>query len=126
MPTEEIYAGAKFTVKGWTENDSCKVLEFLEKLEENNNTDAERLYNLILTVADEGMTHNKQHVRPLGGKIFEFKGTKTGRIAFFYDKGNLIICSHGFSGKSGSEKKFIKKQTKKANRIRDDYFDEVR
>jgi nickel-dependent lactate racemase len=126
MPTEEIYAGRKFAVQGWVDNEKLLIREFLDELAENRDGDAERLRNLIVRVADEGVTHNQQHVRPLDTNIFEFKGSRTGRILFFYDKGQLIICSHGFKGKSGNEMKRIAKEIRKANRIREDYFDEKR
>lgn len=125
MPTEEIYAGSVFRVSGWIENDACQVLDFLDELEENGDSDQARLLYLIQKMADHGIIRNKQQVRPLDESIFEFKAPNTGRILFFYDKGHLIICSHGFSGKKGNEKKFIERQIKKANRIREDYFDEV-
>lgn len=125
MPTEEIYAGSVFRVSGWIENDACQVLDFLDELEENGDSDQARLLYLIQKMADHGIIRNKQQVRPLDENIFEFKAPNTGRILFFYDKGHLIICSHGFSGKKGNEKKFIERQIKKANRIRKDYFDEV-
>ncbi len=76
-------------------------------------------------MADKGVILNKKQVRPLGDKIYEFKAPNTARILFFYDKGRLIICSHGFSGKSGNEKKLIQKQIKRAKRIREEYFKEV-
>lgn len=126
MPTEEIYVGRAFAVRGWVENGKCQVIEFLEKLADDGDSDAERLYNLITRIADEGITFNQRHVRPLDDNIFEFKAPNTGRILFFYDKGNLIICAFGFTGKKGNENKFIAKQIKKASRIRDDYFDERR
>ena len=125
MPTEQIYQGAKFEVRGWIENDECQVVEFLAELEANGDSDAVRLNNLIVRTADEGIINfNKQHIRPLDDNIFEFKAPNTGRILFFYDKNRLIICAHGMTGKKGSEDKFIKRQIKKANRIRDDYFAE--
>ena len=125
MPTEKIYAGSSFEVRGWVENDTCQVLEFLDELEENGDSDAERLYNLITRIADHGITHNKRHVRPLDNDIFEFKAPNTGRILFFYDKGRLIVCSHGFTGKKGNEQRFIAKQIEKAVSIKEKYFDEA-
>lgn len=126
MPTAEIYTGRKFAVRGWVDNGTLLIREFLEELAANRDGDAERLRNLITRVADEGVSHNHHHVRPLDSNIFEFKGSRTGRILFFYDKGQLIICSHGFKGKSGNEQKRIAKEIKKANRIREDYFEERR
>ncbi len=126
MPTEEIYTGKVFKVSGWSENGECQVLEFITELANNGDSDAERLYNLIKRIADEGQTQNQRHIRSLDDDIFEFKAPNTGRILFFYDKGHLIICAYGFTGKKGNEQKFIAKQKKKASRIRDDYFDETR
>jgi hypothetical protein len=108
------------------ENEQCLVLDFLEELEANGDTDSVRLNNLILQTADYGVRHNKKHIRSLGDDIYEFKAPNTGRILFFYDKNRLIICAHGFTGKKGSEDKFIKTQIKKAERIKDDYFAEKR
>lgn len=124
MPAEEFYVGAKFTIKVWVENDTCEVLNFLDELNANGDSDYERLYYLIEKMANNGIILNKRHVRPLEDDIFEFKAPNTGRILFFYDKGHLIICSHGFTGKKGSEKKFIAKQNKKAVSIKEKYFDE--
>lgn len=124
MPTEEIYKGTKFEIRSWVENDSIIVLDFLEELAANGDLDAERLYNLMTNTADEGVTKNKKHIRPLGDKIFEFKAPHTGRIAFFYDKNQLIICTHGFTGKKGSEGKFIQRQIKKATAVKKAYFKE--
>src|SRR5437763_6064702 len=123
MPIEEIYKGRKFSVVGWVENGKLLVREFLDELAANGNSDAERLRNLIQRTADEGPTHNQRQMRQLDDHIFEFKAPNTGRILFFYDEGQLIICSHGFTGKSGSEQKKIAKAISKANRIRDDYLD---
>lgn len=124
MPTEKIYKGKVFEVKGWIENDSCLVLEFLEELSANGDSDAERLFNLMIRVADNGITYNQRHMRRLSNNIYEFKAPNTGRILFFYDKNSLIICSHGFTGKKGNEDKFIKGQIGIAERIRRDYFKE--
>ncbi len=125
MPSQIIYAGAVFIVKGWVENGRCQVLDLLEELEKQGDTDAIRLFNLIKRIADHGITHNRHHVRPLDEHIFEFKAPNTGRILFFFDRGRLIVCEHGFRGKKGDEDRFIKKQIKKVIRIREDYLDEA-
>jgi hypothetical protein len=125
MPTAEIYAGAKFTVKGWVENDACQVLDFLKELIVNGDKDGTRLLALIKRTAEYGVEKNKRKIRALENEIYEFKAHNTGRILFFYAKGQLIICSHGFTGKKGGEKKFIKKQIEKAVQIKDKYFAET-
>lgn len=124
MPTEELYRGTQFVVRAWIENGVCPVMQFLEELNRNGNSDAKRLFNLITRVADNGMTHNKQHVRSLEDGILEFKAPNTARILFFYDciKGTLIICTHGFTGKRGAGNKNIPREIEKAKKIREDYL----
>jgi len=124
MPTERIYKGAKFEIRSWVEDDSIIVLDFLEELAENGDSDAVRLNGLMIRTADNGVTNNIRHIRSLGDDIYEFKAPNTGRIMFFYDKNRLIICAHGFTGKKGNEDKFIKRQIKKAVGIKEDYFRE--
>ncbi len=125
MPTEEIYGGRKFTVKGWVEKDNCQVLAFLRELIANGDKDGTRLFDLIKRTADHGVEKNKRKIRQLSKGIYEFKAYSTGRILFFYYEGQLIICSHGFTGKKGSSQKFINKQIKKAEKIKAEYFKEV-
>lgn len=125
MPIEEIYTGRKFTVKGWKENETCQVLELIKELVGNGDKDGTRLFNLIKRTADHGVQKNKRKIRSLDDGIFEFKAHNTARILFFYDKDQLIICSHGFTGKKGNEAKFINRQIKIAKQIKDNYFAEV-
>ena len=125
MPTEILVEGPHFTIHGWVGADGkCQVLGFLEKLEEDSDADYDRLLYLINRTATNGVPTNIRQVRSLDDEIYEFKGNGTARIFFFYDKGRLIICSHGFAGKKGSEKKFIKEQKAKAVRVRKNYFAE--
>lgn len=126
MPTQEIYQGKLFEVRGWVDGDSCLALDFLRELAKSGDSDAERLFYLIKRTADEGVLQNNRHVRSLGDGIFEFKAPNTARICFFYDKDvrSLIICTHGFTGKKGNEKKYIQRQIEKAVKIKKDYFGE--
>ena len=127
MPTVEIDRGRRFEIRAWSDDgENVPLLDFLDKLKAAGNSDYFRLLGLISRTANEGVSGNKQHVRSLGDDIFEFKAKENAsRILFFYDKGRLIICSHGFSGKKGSEKKYIGRQKKKAIEIRTAYFDEI-
>jgi len=126
MPTERIYKGTEFEVRGWVDKDSNIVLDFLEGLEANGDSDAERLLKLIVRTADHGLTQNKRHTRLLADDIYEFKASNTGRIMFFFDKNGLIICAHCFTGKKGNEDRYIKRQIKKTTRIKEAYLLEKR
>lgn len=124
MPVETIYEGRKLEIRAWVIDGRCLVMDFLTELQQDENSDYLRLINLIQRTGDNGPIKNINHMRPLGDGIFEMKGTKTSRILFFYDEGKLIICSHGFTGKRGSEKRDVANQLKKASKIRDEYFKE--
>lgn len=126
MPTIEIFRGPQFEIRAWGTDDDCPVLNFLDELAADGNADYDRLLNLMRRAANEGIVQNQRQIRSLGNEIFEFKATNTGRILFFYNKGKLIICSHGFSGKRGNEKRFINEQIKKAVKIKEEYFNETR
>jgi hypothetical protein len=124
MSTREILKGPRFEIRAWVEGGECPVVEFLEELKADPKSDYERLMYLLMRTANEGVLRNTQQIRPLHKDIYEFKGAKTSRILFFYDKGKLIICSHGFSGKRGHGKRDVQEQIRKASRIKDAYFKE--
>ena len=126
MPTEQIDKGPKFEIRAWSPGGRCQVLDFLNELKINVPLDYVRLLNIIKRTVNEGIFHNNRQNRSLGNDIFEFKAVGTSRIMFFYDEGKLIICSHGFTGKKGGEKKFINSQIKKAIDARTEYFNELR
>ena len=104
MPTVEILKGPAFEIRGWVTGGECQVVQFLEKLSSDPKSDYDRLDYLLTRTAEVGIIKNPQQIRPLGDGIFEFKGTRTSRIVFFYDDKQIIICTQGFSGKRGSEK----------------------
>ncbi len=123
MPVQLIKAGAKFTVYAWGDEKSCGVLEFLEGLAADGDSDAERISNVIQRTAEHGAPRNVQHCRLLNDGIYEFKAPNTARVLWFYDSGRIIICTHGFSGKSGRGKT-SESEIKRAKDIRELYLKE--
>lgn len=123
MPVQRIKAGAKFTIYAWGDEESCEVLEFLEALVTNGDSDAERILSLINRTADHGTPHNEQHCRLLDDGIYEFKAPNTARVLWFYDAGRIIVCTHGFSGKRGRGKT-SKSDIERASSIRELYLKE--
>lgn len=124
MPTEIIRKGPAFEIRGWVSGGECQVLDFLEELSADPKSDFDRLDYLLTRTAEVGVIKNPQQIRPLGDGFFEFKGTRTSRIVFFYDNKQIIICSQGFSGKRGSEKRDVQQQLGKASKIREAYLKE--
>ena len=125
MPTEIIFSGPKFEIRAWvSRNGECQVKEFLNDLEEDDVSDADRLWYLLKRTANIGVLENKVQMRPLRSGIYEFKARHTARILFFYDQNRLIICSHGFTGKKGKGNRAIQGQLERALRAKEDYFGE--
>jgi hypothetical protein len=123
MSVQQIRAGAKFKVYAWRDEASCEVLEFLEGLEANGDSDAQRILNLIDRTANQGAPRNEKHCRLLDDGIYEFKAPNTARVLWFYDAGRIIICTHGFSGKRGRGKT-SKSEIERAKSIRRLYLKE--
>jgi phage-related protein len=126
MPIVQIRKGSKFTIYAWGTEDSCEVLEFLKDPKRVTKDDKRRLLTLINSTAENGPITNIRQCRALQGDhadgIYEFKAISgTARIMWFYDKGNLIICTHGFSKKG---KQTPLNQIAKAQAIRKQYFKE--
>jgi hypothetical protein len=104
MPIELLYAGTKFDIYAWGDEYHCATVEFLERLQENSPSSANRLLYLINRTAKHGALRNEQQSRSLEDGIFEFKAPNTARLPWFYDANRIIICTHGFSGKRGKGK----------------------
>jgi phage-related protein len=123
MPVQLIEAGIKFSIYAWGHEDKCDTLNFLEQLEEDSKSDANRLFYLITRTAEHGPPTNEQHSRSLGDGIYEFKAPNTARLLWFYDANRIIICTHGFSGKRSSGKT-PRKEIDRAKEIRKKYLEE--
>jgi phage-related protein len=123
MPVQLIEAGTKFHIYAWGDKYNCDTLDFLEQLEEDSNSDANRLLYLITRSANHGPPNNEQQSRSLGDGIFEFKAPNTARLLWFYDANQIIICSHGFSGKRGKGKT-PRREIDRAKEIRKKYLEE--
>lgn len=121
MPIQLVNAGARFRIYAWGDEQRCETLTFLKKLEKDSNSDAIRLLNLITRTAEHGPPGNEHHSRPLGDGIYEFKAPNTARLLWFYDADRIIVCTHGFSGKSGSGKT-PRREIDKAKEIREEYL----
>ncbi len=124
MPTIPLFNGPQYEIRAWVDKvGRCQVLDFLKQLRADGNPDAQRLSYLMERTAETGMIRNERQVKMLEDGIFEFKASNSARVLFFYDRNRLIICSHGFAGKSGSARKNVKAQMELARQIRKEYFD---
>lgn len=121
MPTILLRDGARHNIRAWGNDSSCQLIELLEELERNSNSDAGAIWRLINEAASNGPSHNKEKCRPLKGKgkgLHEFKARGGTRVLWFYDK-NRIICTHGF--KKGQP---LPAEMKTGQAIKKRYFEE--
>lgn len=121
MPTVLIEEGARFNIYAWGDEEYSQLIDFLDELARDGNTDAERIAYLIKRTADHGIVKNKKQCREIGDDIYEFKASNGARVLWFYDEGSVIICSHGFVKKS---QKTPKTEKERAIKIRQQYFEE--
>jgi hypothetical protein len=89
----------KFRLFALGENDGYPTIDFLEELKISNADSHDRLIAELSHVSENGpITNDKRKCRLLcqNPKIYEFKTKDLSRIAWFYDRGQMILCTHGF------------------------------
>lgn len=94
-------AGRAFRVYAFERDGDCPLFGFLSRLERNDADEHAKILALVGRVAEHGTPRNDQKCRfipELDG--FELKTTGGVRVFAFYEKGCMVICSHGFAKKS--------------------------
>jgi len=126
MPIRTIIQGPRFRICAYEKGTSCETLEFLKDLENNQPADHKRILAIIKKTADSGPPRNIEQCNSLSGEhaddLYEFKTPGGVRLLWFYDKGRLIICSHGFLKKG---QKTPRAQIDRAQSTRKQYFEEI-
>lgn len=84
-----------YDIYGISEN-RCLVREFINGLEGSSR---EKLWAILKRIAEHGPPRNIEKFRVLGDSIFEIKSYHV-RILCFFEKGQMIILTHGFIKKS--------------------------
>lgn len=92
--------GSKFNIYALALDGTCKMEEFLADVEHLDKREWTSLMAFLERCAEHGPPQNKEKSRPLGDDLFEFKSKGT-RICYFYDKGQMIVCTHGFHKPQG-------------------------
>lgn len=107
--------GDKFKIYGLVINGTCEAEEFLKGLSDSEKS---KINPLLAYTAHSGLLRNEQKFKCLGDDIFEFKGFQS-RLLCFFDKGKMIIASHGCIKKRN---KMDPAEIKKARNRRTEYF----
>ncbi len=110
-----LLSGEKFKIYGLFVCDTCEAEVFLSDLSEKEKS---KLIPQLHYTANNGLLRNEQKFKCVGDDIFEFKGFQS-RLLCFFDKGKLIILSHGCIKKRD---KLDPSEIKKARKRREEYF----
>lgn len=110
-----LLSGDKFNIYGLVINDTCEAEVFLRALSEKEKS---KIIPHLHYTAKNGLIRNEQKFKNVGDDIFEFKGFQS-RLLCFFDKGGLIILSHGCIKKRDKLAPF---EIKKARKRKEDYF----
>ena len=90
---EILYSGTMFSIRAVIENGQCLVRDFIDSLDEKAQ---KSIFALLKRSGDHGPPSNKEKFRKLTDEeLFEFKDYQT-RILCHFDKGGIIILTHGF------------------------------
>lgn len=95
---ESLYHGNCYRIDAITINGVCLVQEFIEGLERPAQ---KKVVALLQRAADFGPPVNEEKFKKLNSEgIYEFKSYQV-RIFCVFEKGRIIILTHGFVKKSG-------------------------
>ena len=111
----------KFNVLAECEDDrQCELLSFLNGLEGDLVSHGLRMLNLLERIALEGPPRREEVCHQIRGPIFQC-GQGHIRVLWFYDEGQMVICSHGFIKTS---RKPPQRQIRRAENAYRRYFDD--
>lgn len=113
--TEIFYSGNFYTMLALNISGRCLIQDFIGKL---NESDKKKTLRLLTRTADHGLFANEEKFRKIKNEdLWEFKSGQV-RIFCFFDRGKIIILSHGFVKKSA---KTPKNQIQKAKKLLMEY-----
>jgi phage-related protein len=118
MILRHVVTGSFRVVAAVTDRGECPLVDFLEALDGDLADDGSRMVAVLEQVASGGPRRDTQVSRQIGPGLFEFRKGRI-RIAWFYDEGMLVICTHGFVKKT---QKTPPAEIRKATSVHDRYF----
>lgn len=119
---KEMRKGVKYSLWAMGDGRSFETLDFLVKLKKDDQRCFDKINALFARCVDHGPPRNIEKCRKFKNseEIFELKTGDGVRILWFWDAGNLMICTHGFIKK---RQKTPIKQIKYAEARRTAYFE---
>ncbi len=119
MRVRRLLQGQSFTIYAACDaRGDCELVEFLDGLGANLQGDGDHMLELLERVSSNGPRRNTDICHQIQDDVWEFiKGRL--RVLWFYDKGRIVVCTHGFVKNS---RKTPKAEIAKAARIKEQYF----
>lgn len=115
----KLREGKRHTLYALGDGQTVETVDFLEEMSLKRAKELNKLNALLERALEHGTPRNEQKCRTLGNGIYEFKTTGGLRLVWFWDAGQMIICTHGFEKAS---QKTPRGQIEKALAKKDEYF----
>lgn len=97
----KVRSGRACKILSMGSDNACPLFEFFSQLRRDDANEFAKISALLDRTANHGVIKNEQKYRFFKKeKVFEFKTQGGVRIMGFWDKGQLVVCSHGFLKKS--------------------------
>jgi phage-related protein len=116
MDLRYLLEGQKFTIYAIMQGED--VAEYLQNLEQTNVAAHAQIARRLEQLAERGPSRKKDEFNDLGNHLYEAKAKTGPRVLFFYDRNQIVICSHAFD-KQG--RKTPRKEIQKALQRKKDY-----
>lgn len=116
----KLKEGKQYALYALGDGHRIETIDFLEEMASKKTKELNKLNALIERSLEHGIPQNKQKCRTLGNGIFEFKTTGGLRLVWFWDEGQMIICTHGFKK---TKQKTPRGQIERALAKKADYFE---
>ena len=94
MQLRYLKEGARHTLYAIMQGDD--IGEYLEQLEQNNTQAHAQINRRLEQLVCRGPSRNRDEFRDLGNGLYEAKAKAGPRVIFFYDRNQIVICSHAF------------------------------
>lgn len=115
----KLKEGRRHTLYALGNGQAVEALDFMDDMASKRRKELDKLNALIDRSLDHGPPKNREKCNFLGDGIWEFKTTGGLRLIWFWDAGQMIVCTHGYQK---AAQKAPRGQIDRARAKRDDYF----
>jgi phage-related protein len=115
----KLKEGKRHTLYALGNGQAVEALDFMDDMASKRRKELDKLNALIDRSLDHGPPKNKEKCNFLGDGVWEFKTGGGLRLLWFWDAGQMIVCTHGYVKAS---QKAPRGQIERALAKKDEYF----